>query len=261
MLLTELTGIKHLYQKTKYDLFKMLDERGIKFIGGGQYGDVIAHPSWNYVIKIFSDDQYLSFVHFAITHPNKHYPKMMRNPLNMHAFYRRLRSDPNKFWVVKIERLYPITDQRLLTFLVRNLEQAACHAVNHSPDKYISEYAKLEGPNGEIYTGDIWTKVFESYPWFKSLCLAYANTWGHLKGSPDIHSKNLMQRANGDIVIIDPVWEGESPYRAYDKWLKTEMDYQEDQTEVDGPAYLHKVHQLRQLVNHSIDVFDDDIPF
>jgi len=261
MILHELTGIKHLYHTTKYDIFKMLHDHGIEIVGSGQYGEVLSHPSWDYVIKIFSDDYYLSFVHFAITHPNKHYPKMLRKPLNMHAFYRRGKSDLKKFWVVKIEKLYPITNKRLLNFLVQHLERGACDVVNPSSNKYVNKWYKLEGPNGETYTGDVWPQVFTDYPWFESLCKAYAATWDTVDGSPDIHPKNLMQRKNGDIVIIDPVWEGETPYQAYDKWIKSEMDFDHDEPDVSGPAYLNKVHKLRQLVSNSIAVFDDDIPF
>ena len=44
-----------------------------------------------------------------------------------------------------------------------------------------------------------------------------------LEGSPDIHSGNIMQRQNGELVLIDPLWAGSNPYM--DALAQQRMEY------------------------------------
>jgi hypothetical protein len=104
--------------------------------------------------------------------------------------------------------------------------------------------------------------MFNRYPWLESLGLTYANFWEAEAGTPDIHSGNIMQRKDGTIVIIDPVWEGETPYQAYDKWLKSEMDsYAEEPVDdISGPDYIQKPAQ-KNVARQIAQDWLDDIPF
>ena len=95
-----------------------------------------------------------------------------------------------------------------------------------------------------------------------SLGMTYANFWDAEAGTPDIHGDNLMQRSDGTIVITDPVWEGETPYQAYDKWVRDQMDhYTDDEHDlVSGPSYY--VEKKRKEIAAKIaDDFLDEIPF
>ena len=37
-----------------------------------------------------------------------------------------------------------------------------------------------------------------------------------------------MKRNNSQFVLIDPYWEGETPYQTYDRLMKAELDYDRD---------------------------------
>ena len=266
MLLTELTGIKHLYASTREDLIDMLEKRGIKFIGGGKYGSVFAHDSWNYVLKIVENDpHYLAFVDWAMKHPSPHFPKFAKKPLKMHTFHQRNRTDSNEMWVIKIEKLQPIRDKKLLQFLVSELENMAVaawrgdngHDITTIHPNYLQNM-----PDGTQQRGVSWQQMFERWPWMHSLGMTYANFWDAEAGTPDIHGDNLMQRSDGTIVITDPVWEGETPYQAYDKWVRDQMDhYTDDEHDlVSGPSYY--VEKKRKEIAAKIaDDFLDEIPF
>lgn len=267
MLLTELMGVKHLYTQTREDLINMLEKRGIKFIGGGKYGSVFAHDSWNYVLKIIENDpHYLAFVDWAMEHPSKHFPKFAKKPLKMHTFHKRGRGDSNVMWVIKIEKLQPIQDRNLLKFLVGELERMAIAAWRSEHGYDISEvnpnYSQ-EMPDGTSQKGVSWQQMFAKWPWMKELGLTYANFWDAEAGTPDIHGNNLMQRADGTIVITDPVWEGETPYQAYDRWVRDQMDNYDDYDEPDmvsGPSYRLTQHR-KEIAAQLADDFIDEIPF
>ena len=72
-----------------------------------------------------------------------------------------------------------------------------------------------------------------------------------MNGSPDTHAGNFMQRLDGTIVVIDPVWEGSNPYK--DAWEAEQRErdpyhgYDDDQPdpEVSGPDYVHKWQKTR----------------
>lgn len=264
MLLTELTGVKHLYKLTRDDLIDMLSHQGIKFIGAGKYSSVFTHDSWDYVLKIVENDDphYLAFVDWAMKHPSKHFPKFAKKPLKMHAFHTRKQSDSSNLWVVKIEKLQPITDKKLLKFLVTELERMSIAAWQKNEGKDVSTVNKNYSqnmPDGTSVKGISWEEMFKQFPWMFSLGLTYAKFWDAEAGSPDIHDDNLMQRKDGTIVIVDPVWEGETPYQAYDKWLKSEMDHYADEEPelVSGPSYAQKKKLIKQIAAD----FMDDIPF
>jgi hypothetical protein len=113
--------------------------------------------------------------------------------------------------------------------------------------------------------GATWEDVFKKFPWTEELGLAYASLWDAELGHPDIHSGNIMQRKDGTIVIIDPVWEGETPYQAYDAFIRAESgdNYSQDEygrEQTSGPKYKHHKPPTptpQQPTNWG----DDDIPF
>lgn len=272
MILNELTGVKRFHSKSRHDLFRMLDKFGIKIIGGGRYGTVLTHANWDYVVKVFSDDpQYLSFVNFVIENPNPHYPKVVRKPLQMHAFYKRLDINESKFWIVKIEKLQPIQDEKLSKFLVENIEGGALayevkNIRKEDPDARIAPNSKKLMPDGQWAVAS-YKQLFKYYPWFESLCGAWYKLINSdaVVGATDLHSNSFMQRADGTIVMIDPVWEGSSPYQDFDRMMRAEHYYDEVEgaSEITGPTYPEKKkpQPVVDMVNSIVDAIDDDIPF
>lgn len=271
MLLHELTGVKHLHQLSWSDILTKLEEKGIKIVGTGKYGQVLTHPSWDYVIKIFENDPYyMGFVNWAIAHPNKHFPKFAKKPLRMHKFHTRDRKETPHWYMVKIEKLYPITDKALMEFLVRELEHCAeaawrkhnNHKYQHGNPNYVMRF-----PDGQMIKGADWDDVFKKFPWTEELGLAYSSMWEAELGTPDIHSGNVMQRKDGTVVIIDPVWQGETPYQAYDAWYRSEFGSPYDDPDygkppISGPNYKNKPPPKQPRIwPQRANPEDDDIPF
>lgn len=279
MLLNELKGVKRYYNKTIHDIAAELEQDyGIKFVGGGRYGAVYTHPSWDYVVKVVDyDPEYMGFVNYVMKHPNKHYPKIVKRLVKLRAFWSRRPQDTNVVLdIIKIEKLQPIQDQNVLNFIVENLENfaTALYRKLHKPELYkqydteVNPYRQWLLPDGSrkaVSKDDI----FEQYPWFESLCEAYMGIMQNVEGSPDVHAKNFMQRTDGTIVIIDPVWEGWNPYKAYDEVMRAEVDnYPEEEPEdVSGPNYLvkkkqaEKISATKAIADQMAYAFDENIPF
>jgi hypothetical protein len=79
--------------------------------------------------------------------------------------------------------------------------------------------------------------------------------------SPDYHSGNFMMRRNGDIVIIDPFWEGSSPYAdllAQRELFDMDFDYDEPDQDVIGGQFPKK-KRIKKVKPYIHD--DSDIPF
>lgn len=270
MLLNELTGIKKYYNKNEFQLERILGKFGIRCIAAGKYGRIFTNPNWNYVVKMFRDDPYyLSFVNYAMAHPNAHYPKFIRKPLHMHAFHKRFRSQTSlKFWLVKIEKLSPINDA-VGSFITSHLERAVqfWYNVKHkqlTQDQLDQDWTYVGSQKVSMYD------LFKRYPWLWSLAEAWHNIFENIEeGSPDIHAGNFMQRSDGTIVIIDPLWQGTNPLAEYQKYIDRESasGYDEyEEQDIKGPEYVHKKQQAaieatRSLAKQIVSDGDDDIPF
>lgn len=261
--LTELTGVKHLHNLNRPDLKQYLEDRfGVKEVGAGSYGEVFTHPDWNYVIKVFDNDPYyLSFVDYVIHHPNKHYPTIVKKPMSMHSFHTRMPSDADKFFIVKIEKLLPL-DKKVANFIVKNFEKVyeATYRQDIMPATAKADQEAIYG-KGYIHSdlrpkpwptidggSEVMTyhQFVDAYPWFRTLVIAYHHLREELSGASDIHAGNFMMRKDGTVVMIDPLWEGYSRYKAQDDWYKRETDgfygneYDEEPQQVSGPRYTKK---------------------
>lgn len=287
MLLQELMGVKRFHKYTIEQLFKMFRRLGVK-TSHGKFGTVFMHPSWDYVYKVMlkDDPQYMDFVNYVMKHPNKHFPKFKRTPIEMHAVHTRSRSEQDAFWVVKIERLNEINDRNLLKFIVHNLEagMTAVYGEQHN-DNYSLDYkGKNIGmwmPDGEFETNISMREVFKRYPWYKDLCAAAAHynqyaTEHDQAGVNDNHGGNYMQRDDGTIVFIDPSWAGTNPYQLEREYMQGYYDHSYDDDYVpskSGPT-LQKQEAARKAaeqerrnrerqeqINRRASIDDDEIPF
>lgn len=122
----------------------------------------------------------MDFVEYVMKHPNKHVPTLKRTPIEMTAVHTRSRSEQDRFWVVKIERLNEITDRNLLKFIVHNLESgmSAVYGEQRGDNYSLDFKSKSTGvwmPNGELEPNTSMRDVFKQYPWYKSLCAAAAH--------------------------------------------------------------------------------------
>jgi hypothetical protein len=193
-------------------------------IGNGRFGKVLAHPKWNYVLKMFNDEYYLRFVRYAVRHPHPAFPRFQGTAQKVIPFYRRFKSEATTY-IIRIEKLKPVTDKKMLSELVEKYQSAIMymHAVGRGEGN--KEYEKVIYPSlkdrqqgiGERTVkirafGDI-IDFLEKYPQAKNLYEAIFLVSKNIsKGALDIHSGNIMERDNGDLVLIDPLWEGDNPF-------------------------------------------------
>ena len=227
--------------KTFSELMGEFQKSGGEAIGHGKYGAVYSHPSWPYVLKTYADDShYTKFVRFAYQNPHPAFPKFYGKPQSVLPFYRRGRENV-RLYLVRLEKLEPIS-QELGSWLARNMFRGISYvgALKYGTPLTEPSYnfttraqrreAERSGAQTPEYVDkpiykDI-TDMIDKYPKLQKIFEAGLILQENrlFKGSsPDYHAGNFMMRSNGDIVIIDPFWEGSSPYA--DELAQRELYY------------------------------------
>ena len=219
--------------KEWYQLQKDFEKSGGKEIGAGGYGKVYTHPKWPYVVKMFTrDDPYLKFARYAYKHPHKSFPKFYGAPQKIIPEFSRNRS-MGEVYLSRIEKLHPLT---LRTYdeidkyknyythyrYMVDMEKNARHFFGNTYNYRLNElkHHLADMPENIESALDAMTIVNKE---------AYARNWG----TSDWHINNLMQRDNGDIVLIDPVWEGENPQAVADEQRRIDLDFGDAENIVD----------------------------
>jgi hypothetical protein len=222
-------------------------------LGQGKYSSVLFHPNWNYVLKIFSNDAfYLKFIRFTMKNSRPSFPKIFDKPRKIVPHFKRTK-ESEFLYIVPIEKLNPLSKlewediQFYLTYSSENREE---YREKYESWKIIS--ARLE-------------EIEKNYPQliqFKKDYDFFENSG--IEGSFDIHKGNIMKRDNGEFVISDPLWEGETPYQAYDRAMKIETDYYGDEYKNDpeyiqgGKKSIKKKSTKKKLVPSSEKFSDTD---
>lgn len=188
------------------DLIRKFEASGGKVLGQGKYATVMEHPSWKYVLKVFSQDaHYLKFVRFVLKNPRPSFPVFYDKPRKIIPHFKKSTSQPY-LYIVRTEKLNPIdhdTFKDIERYLYRGTEYV---------DRMISKYGE----------GGAWDNLrtrlkaseskYPSLPQFKKdydfLIASTSKAAGF--GTLDMHYENIMKRPNGEFVLIDPFWEGMS---------------------------------------------------
>lgn len=211
-----------------YDLIRKFESHGGKVLGQGKHATVMEHPSWKYVLKVFrQDDPYIKFVRFALKHPRSSFPVFYDKPRKIVPHFKRSESAPY-LYVVKTEKLYPINRE---TFKDIEFYLYYTHAFI---DDMIAKYSRDDEKD------NMWIEMkhkletleskYPSLPQFKEdynflINSSYSDArFGEL----DLHVNNIMKRANGELVLIDPFWEGESLHQMQNRVIDAELDHAYD---------------------------------
>lgn len=122
MKLYELTGIKRYRNIKFFEVLEQMFPDGSVQMSYGKYGTVINNPKWNYVVKIWKNDNYyLQFVDYVLAHPNKHFPKFFKKIIKIENPVKRLNKEGDEtYYIVRIEKLNPMTDE--LWEIIKNIE-------------------------------------------------------------------------------------------------------------------------------------------
>ncbi len=226
------------------DLVKAFKEDGGTFLGSGQMGEVYTHPSWNFALKLYNDEIYTKFVRFAIKNPHPSFPKFYGSPREIIPNFKRTRR-MNTIHIIRIEKLQP-SDLKMTNRQLDNMIYRGIHVIRTNAEDH------------EILG------LFAKNPKFRTLCEGW-NILLDLRWDTgmDIHGDNIMQRDNGDYVIIDPFYTGPSIYQRATEAMKLETDsYIDDQDEPElirgGRKYRRpKVKPPKQPEPNTYD----DMPF
>tara|TARA_R110002074_G_scaffold32309_4_gene90213 strand:+ start:181 stop:1188 length:1008 start_codon:yes stop_codon:yes gene_type:complete len=202
-----------------YELLKEFEADGGSVIGRGSKGHVYSHPKWPYVIKLFEkDDEYLKFVRYSYMNPGPNFPKFYGKPQKIVPYYKRMEESATQY-ITRIEKLYPLTSEEFDEF--EKYENVVSRHILYSKDPTI--LVNHWGDDAETYFKELENEVKEIPPDIYQLFISknMIDTVSEKEqwGVPDWHSKNVMKRKNGDLVLIDPVWEGHvfDAHRDYDQ--------------------------------------------
>jgi hypothetical protein len=202
------------------DILKKFESEGGKVEGQGKFGMVLSHPRWGYVLKIFAnDDYYLRFIRFAMKHPNRSFPQVLDKPRKIIPHFKRTR-ETQFLYLVPIEKLYPISksdweDIKYYLYYGPSDNEYAFELSKTMPNwaDIIKNLERLERKYPEMQRLKSDYDIFRSTP---------------LEGSEDFTQSNFMKRENGEFVITDPLWQGETPYQTHDRLMRAEMGYNDD---------------------------------
>lgn len=168
-------------------------------IDSGYFGHVIQSSKPEVVYKVFEhDDGYLQFVQFVQRYPNEHFPKIYKVK-NMTSFFKRYGVQEDKFYVIAMEKLYPVDNKPFHINFLHDLLNSP--NINHPP-QYM--------PDGRQNAHMVPISEFIQYiPELKNLWQAGIKVRGLHSSSDDLrwdlHPGNIMQRKDGTIVITDPL--------------------------------------------------------
>ena len=167
-------------------LANKLETLGWNPIGMGAYARVFSHPKKKYVIKITSsqDDGYIEYVDLIKQHPNEHFPVI--------SDLKSMKVGNYVYSIYLIEKLSTL----------RNID-----SYNYASDVTEACYTVASWPSSDLkslFDRDV-PKIFIEHPdLVEALKLLGHEIDNHYNICLDLHAGNIMQRANGTIVITDP---------------------------------------------------------
>jgi len=216
--------------KEWFELNKEFEKSGGRHIGSGSYGSVLTHPKWPYVVKMFpKDDPYLKFARYAYKNPHKSFPKFYGAPKKIIPQYTRSRG-MGEVYLSRIEKLNPISKEIFHVLeKYKPIYNSYMYMVNHNPNA-----RRFYGTNYQNRLNELKDELKDIPENIRSAldAMNIVNEAGNKYewGADDWKINNIMQRDNGDIVLIDPVWEGWNPHMEAERQRQEYdlADYDED---------------------------------
>ena len=215
-------------ERTLEDILKDFSEKGGKVLGRGRSGIVLQHPKWKFVVKLFSQDSpYLSFVRFCLKNPRKSFPVFFDKPRRIIPNFKRHKYK-EYLYIVKTEKLEPISKKEFL-----DLQYYIYYGgleVERQPDESDEDFIKYSDAVSLRTNTETKVKEIEDrYPSIQDFLKDYNFLMrAGIKGAPDIIQSNIMKRSEGEFVLSDPFWEGETPYQTAARLTAAEIGYDDD---------------------------------
>lgn len=174
--------------KTKQDYFKRqeslenfarsLKRHGFKLLGQGSFGITFEKPGYPWVIKVFtSDNPYKHFLDYVIAHQdNPHLPKIKGKFIKINDIT----------FAVRIEKLKSVKYDNPVVMAL---------------DKIIGD------PSDEGINKSLRDWLRKKYPRMLEVLKDLRKSTKKMEFNWDTHDENVMQRADGTIVITDPLYD------------------------------------------------------
>lgn len=152
----------------KKSLIKTLAKYGFTLVGAGVNGAVFQHPGYAYVLKVYREDKMFDeWLHFVRTHSrNPHVPQIKGQTIRLNSVFSAVRMEP----------LSPCDPTAANSFI---------EPIEIAIDSY-NDVLKLKANNP--FLGEI---------------AAFMREWQQVS---DLTAHNMMQRADGTLVITDPLY-------------------------------------------------------
>ena len=164
-----------------------LSKYGFNQVGSGVFGTVFINPKYPYALKVFyADNAYLSWLKFCKRNQDNPYiPKLRKN-------FIRVIPTSNSIYAVRMEKLSEVKDLKQMKDMLLELEGMITSNANKN-SSMITHRKKY----------DEWVKDKDKN--LLEIAEFLYNNDGVLFSKIDLHPGNIMQRDNGQLVIIDPV--------------------------------------------------------
>jgi hypothetical protein len=204
MRLSELLGVKKFYDSTVEEVLHSMSS-DYQEVGRGSFGVTLKNSSKPTVVKFWVvDSSYDDFINYVADHPSKYLPKLYSKPKKISSFFIRPKNFPEKIHYVKMESLIRLKnedDVDMLSYIFSDLADLHTRKdVDHfieklkdGKDSKYSEWSRLE-------------KLVDDIPKFLHEMFEMLRHLLNGKNDLDIHEDNIMQRANGELVITDPIY-------------------------------------------------------
>jgi len=184
------------------ELKKLLSENNYRVLGNGALGITFQPPTRNYVIKIYQDHAYSRVARVMKEHAQDvHMPKIIWGPVTIRT------SNQTPIQAVVMEELKPISglfEQIVDDDMFPSYANAytSKHAFMREVEKNIRYgfYSIRPQSAKANYIRNICSELYDTLEKFKNVNPSGNNYY-------DLHSGNFMQRANGVIVVTDPIYD------------------------------------------------------
>lgn len=181
----------------KFRAVNFLQRYGYKLIGKGLGGIVVGKPDSDYVLKLFSanDIGYHRYLDLILARNNPHFPIIRGKPTKISELY----------YVVKLERLWETNNYNY------RLGKYCDMYCNDKMNEYIQQNEFKNSLNRQriknINRNERYNKLASDFPeLMDALDMIIKYVLIPLRTEPDLHDSNIMQRKDGTLVLVDPVF-------------------------------------------------------
>jgi hypothetical protein len=202
MRLTELVGVKSLYNRDLEGVLKSIEQAGDQVIGKGAYGIAVKNKNGEIIKFWVEDSAYDDFIDYIIKHPSKFFPKLLSKPKQLSTFFTRPVGFPDKIKYVYMEELGPwkVNDDGAEVEIMMKLS-AKFESEDIAVSKWKSDAKLKDNKDLRKVIAIIGEENLKEFYHVSHDLIKVMEAKGH---KLDIQGANLMMRGD-QLVILDPV--------------------------------------------------------